>query len=273
MNDICAAPDILGIIVADSYLADQPDILTAIENKPLPSVWVASGEQGGIRKNVIDIDDEKAAFELANLLLESGCRNPVFMAPNLDTIARRKRLQGFKRALQAAGRSFDDRCVLFSTGRLVMKDWGRDCAGLCLSRRLSPDGLFMTDFELLDGVVEYLTECGQEEWWRNWHCVAFDCEPTYHPSLVATVCNQSSKSALPPSKPCWRTTRNSRRNHHCNGFRYKSKNGHDCSRKRGHERNMNSTCFPPKRPYRLGGARYRKLSVPWRLRPEEQYLH
>jgi len=187
LDNLCAASNILGFIVADSYLADQPDILKAIEGKPIPSVWVASGEQGGVRKNVIDINDEKAAFELTNILLESGCGNPVFMAPNLDTIARRNRLRGFKRALLEAGIPFDDRNVLFSSGKMVMKDWGRDCAGLCLSRKLTPAGVFLTDFELIDGVFEYLAECGQERLGQDWHCVAFDCEPTYHPSFVATV--------------------------------------------------------------------------------------
>jgi len=186
LEGVCSLSSLKGLVIADSYIGDQPGMLAAIDGKDVPVVWVASGELDGKKRNLIDVDDERVSWELARALVAAGCKRPAFMAPTLDTVARRRRLAGFKRALAEAGLPLQEGLVIASDGSLPIKESGRECAGLCLARKLKPDGLLFSDFQLLDGAFELWSECGVEALLKI-PCAAFDCGVDYHPSLAASA--------------------------------------------------------------------------------------
>ena len=103
----------------------------------------------------VDIDDHLAAFDLTEKLIESGAKNIAYISFSLNTTARKRRLDGYKAALEKHHIEFSDRMVICNSMPASLHDAGRDCAGIYTARNLDADAVVLSDLLMLNGIISF----------------------------------------------------------------------------------------------------------------------
>jgi LacI family repressor for deo operon, udp, cdd, tsx, nupC, and nupG len=105
----------------------------------------------------VGIDDVAAGFDATTHLLELGHREIAVITGNTDSSSSRDRLRGFNAALSAAGRTANERWVLFSEYSL---QGGVRAAEQLLQRKRRPTAVFCFSDEIAIGCIHTLRRNG-----------------------------------------------------------------------------------------------------------------
>ncbi len=130
--------------------------LQELAQQHLPLVLLA--DVPGIYADLVRADDEYGAFEAVQHLIHSGCKNLIYVSGPVEFLASERRLQGFKRALQANDLPFEESQVIRSGWRL---EDGYE-TGLQLVRKFKslPEGVFCYNDSVAIGLIRALYENG-----------------------------------------------------------------------------------------------------------------
>lgn len=151
-------------------LSDSAELLDYLDAQQLPTV-VAASSRVKTHVSAVSIDDEQAAFEMTQHLIGFGHRRIGFIAGNPLQLASELRLVGYRRALAAAGLSFNQELV---AGGLFDYRSGVSAAGKLLSLRNPPTAIFASNDEMAAATVavahrrglhvpQQLTVCGFDD--------------------------------------------------------------------------------------------------------------
>jgi LacI family transcriptional regulator len=110
------------------------------------------------------IDEERGIENCTAAMLKKGCEHPVFLV-STDTPSNRSKLEGFKSAIQKAGRLFDESLVFHTTADLMdplagMQQAEKACAAI-LTKKPDTDCIICIDDILAIGVIHGLQKMGK----------------------------------------------------------------------------------------------------------------
>jgi DNA-binding LacI/PurR family transcriptional regulator len=138
-------------------LHDDDLLPEVIRSRSLP--MVVGGRRAGIANDPwVDVDNQHGAALAAQLLVDIGCRTIATITGPLDMAAGRDRYEGFRTALQAAGRTLDDELV--ATGDFSQPSGATAMAEL-LEKRPDIDGVFCANDPMAAAAVQVLRDAGK----------------------------------------------------------------------------------------------------------------
>ena len=77
------------------------------------------------------------------------------MSGALETTARQRRFEGYKGALESRGIAYDERLVICHSTPSYLNEAGSECAGIYAARKLNADALFLNDYPMMEGILEF----------------------------------------------------------------------------------------------------------------------
>ena len=158
IRDIYNAVECRGAIVADPYIATQHHLQTFLRQLDCRSVWAGATPHETNNAHIIDIDDYQASFDLTKKLIELKCRRPAYISFQINSVARAKRLQGYKDALAAMKIDLDERYIIWNGFPASLIDAGSECAGIYAARGLDADSFILSDLLMFEGIRKFCTE-------------------------------------------------------------------------------------------------------------------
>jgi DNA-binding LacI/PurR family transcriptional regulator len=175
-----------GIIVSDSYINAHEKLLEVLSDKECGVVWSGMSQEDAKNINTVDADDSGGAFVLTEELIAHGCRKILILSFAVCSCTRKRRIDGAKKALAAAGIEVDERYILAGSEFSSASECGRECAGIYAARKLKADGVLLIDYPVYKGFIEFCDEFKLSRV-KNLPVAAFDCPTDYSPNLVATA--------------------------------------------------------------------------------------
>lgn len=158
IRDIYTAVECRGAIVVDPYLATQGHLQTFLHDLNCRSVWAGATPHQADNAYTIDTDDYQASFNLTKKLIEAGSARPAYIGFQINTTARKKRLQGYKDALKEARIAPDDRYIICNGIPASLKEAGSECAGIYAARGLNADSYVLSDFLMIEGINSFCSQ-------------------------------------------------------------------------------------------------------------------
>lgn len=131
-----------------------PALARALAQTSQPIVFVGDPETPGVC--YVDVDQATAAFTATQHLIEKGARRIGTITGPLDMAAAVQRLQGFERAMQAAGLDASVR-----SGGDFTRLGGRNAAARLLTDVPDLDGLFVANDLMASGAISELSRAGR----------------------------------------------------------------------------------------------------------------
>ncbi len=138
-----------GVIVTPP-MCDDPAILDELLASHLPFVRIA-GDTGLYTKGSVVIDDERAAFDLADYVLRLGHRRIAIVIGDATHRSARLRLAGFRRALEAAGIAPDP--ALEVQGAFTFQS-GLDAGRRLLHHANRPTAILASNDDMAAGILQ-----------------------------------------------------------------------------------------------------------------------
>ena len=141
-----------GVIYMSNSL--EPEIISLLQSLQIPTVLVETRDKDHTFPSVT-IDNEKAAFDAVNYLINKGDKKIVFLGSDPEyKNASAYRYLGYKKALEANNIPYDEGVVRF--GGLKAKDGYETMKEL--SKEAKFDGVFCSSDEIAMGVINALRE-------------------------------------------------------------------------------------------------------------------
>jgi DNA-binding LacI/PurR family transcriptional regulator len=129
-----------GIILMSSEVQDEcVEYLSSVD---FPFAIIGSPDEGGDRINHVDNDNYMATYELTRYLTMKGRKNIAMIAGDLSLMVTKKRIEGFKKALEESNLKFDQEKVY--TGSFDEKT-GYQYASIITDLKPIPDAVIITD--------------------------------------------------------------------------------------------------------------------------------
>lgn len=143
-----------GILFAD--MMGNENMIKTARTKKIPYL-ILNYYSASAKENCIGIDNEQAGFKATKYLIQAGHKKLAIITGKLNAQAGRQRLEGFKRALEAAKIDLDKRYI-------VSGDWMRESGGLAMKKLLSlrelPTAVFVSGDEMALGAMEAAKAAG-----------------------------------------------------------------------------------------------------------------
>lgn len=146
-----------GIILLASRENDR--CMAYLREKNFPFVVVGRPD---IAENTLWVDNDNfhAVYDVANLLMDRGCRSLAFVGGPRDYSVTRDRLSGFTKALNMRGVKLDSGMIGF--GPDFSESGGKDAMAEIITRGGRPDAVVTTDDYIAFGVLEALSDAELE---------------------------------------------------------------------------------------------------------------
>ncbi|MFL2860076.1 MAG: GntR family transcriptional regulator [Pontiellaceae bacterium] len=155
IRDLYKAVECTGAIVVDPFMATHSQLQEFLDDLGCPSVWAGSSLKTYKKANRVDIDNYQTAFDLTERLIEDGAEQVGFMSGALETTARQRRFEGYKGALESRGIAYDERLVICHSTPSYLNEAGSECAAIYAARNLNADALFLNDYPMMEGILEF----------------------------------------------------------------------------------------------------------------------
>lgn len=155
IRDIYHAVECQGAIVIDPYLATHGKLQEFLTELNCPAVWAGSSQKDAPTAHCVDINDHQAAFDLTEKLIADGAKKIAYISFQFNTEARRRRLDGYKAALEENNLPVDERLIICNSMPVCLKDAGRECAGIYTARNLDADAILISDLLMLEGIESF----------------------------------------------------------------------------------------------------------------------
>lgn len=145
-----------GLIASLAYDTTDISHYNQYFQKGIPVVFFDRVRKDGRGIKVI-IDNERAGFEATNHLIKQGCKKIMHVTGNLSQNVYSDRLNGYQKALQLHGISFEKDDVVVND---LSEKAGEEVAYLILNMDKRPDGIFVTNDLCASVCVQKLKEGG-----------------------------------------------------------------------------------------------------------------
>lgn len=142
------------LIVQVEALDDEALLEWARDETPLVIIGRLVPELAG---RCIHLDNEKGGFLATQHLIDSGHKHIAHITGPLSMQDSRARLQGYRRALEAAGLRYDERFVVESD---YQEEGGQQATKRLLARRLDMSAIFVGNDQMAAGALHVLREEG-----------------------------------------------------------------------------------------------------------------
>ncbi len=143
------------IYIGDNELTELPDLPVVYVDRD-PRDMVGRGDENYM---MVECDNIQGGFLAGEELVKKGCRQIGYIANNIEVTNHRKRLQGLREAVRAAGLDVPDDYV-YDSGGLEMVH-GYEAAKRLLHEHPDIDGIFFGSDPLALGGMSYLRNVGQ----------------------------------------------------------------------------------------------------------------
>ncbi|MGH3354583.1 MAG: LacI family DNA-binding transcriptional regulator [Nocardioidaceae bacterium] len=154
--EIALAEQMAGVIVSPASEAGSD--LSGLVDRGVPVVAV-DRRVGRLDVDTVLVDNVWGARLATQHLMDSGCRRIACITGPTRTTTASERLQGFRLAHQAAGRTVDADLEVLENFK---EDGGYDGAQRLLAMESRPDGVFVTNNLMTVGALEALVDAGVE---------------------------------------------------------------------------------------------------------------
>lgn len=144
-----------GIIISLSNESNNDEHLKEIINREIPLVQFDKISKL-IQSSKVVIDDQKAAFNAVQHLIDKGCRKIAHIRGPLNPQNSIDRFLGYKKALEKNNIKFDSNLVY--TCKNVTFEEGRSFAEQIINNAVDVDGLFVVTDLVAIGVLSYFNE-------------------------------------------------------------------------------------------------------------------
>lgn len=148
IRDFVVQSNLDGIILPPP-LCDRPDVLASISTLNCLIARIAPGTDPGTGF-AVEIDDVAAAREMTEHLITLGHRRIGFVKGREGTATTRKRLEGYRLAIEAAGIGFDEKLVM--PGRFDLQS-GLEAGEQLLALQQRPTAIFASNDDMAAGVL------------------------------------------------------------------------------------------------------------------------
>ncbi|MEP7268115.1 MAG: LacI family DNA-binding transcriptional regulator [Saprospiraceae bacterium] len=125
-------------------------------SKKTPVIFFDRTEEQSIFTNIV-LDNEQAAIDATQHLIEQGCKTIVHLSVNAPRSVYKARLSGYKKALRQNKIEFDDKLVI--KGNLSI-EFGQEAGQIIYSMKKRPDGVFAANDSSAVGCMMYLKQKG-----------------------------------------------------------------------------------------------------------------
>ncbi|MCR4762782.1 MAG: LacI family transcriptional regulator [Lachnospiraceae bacterium] len=181
-------PVLQGVLAAGAdgviYLAGHARIIRCFpEHFPIPAV-MSYAFSDSVRVPSVVIDDETSTQEVVSHIIDRGHRRIGFIGGREDNLHTRLRLDGYRRALHAAGIPFDPELIYYASWT---RESGYEGAKAICARNVS--SIFAITDRMAGGVYDYLEETGRVVG-RDISVAGFDDESIaafFRPALTTTA--------------------------------------------------------------------------------------
>ena len=129
-----------GIVLMSSEVEDQ--CVKYLTSMDFPFVIIGSPSEKGEEINHVDNDNYMATYELTRYLTMKGRKNIAMIAGDLSLMVTKKRIEGYKKALEESNLVYDQSKVY--TGSFDEKT-GYEYASIIADLKPTPDGVIVTD--------------------------------------------------------------------------------------------------------------------------------
>ncbi|WP_085524587.1 LacI family DNA-binding transcriptional regulator [Tuberibacillus sp. Marseille-P3662] len=144
-----------GIILLYSRVNDQ--IMAYLQESDLPFVVIGKPYQNVEGITHVDNDNIGAAKQATEYLIQRGHRQIGFVGGDLDLVVTVDRLQGYQKAIERSGLSYNGDYVVHGE---FLEEGGRQAVNQLLSISEPPTGLVVTDDLMALGILNALNEMG-----------------------------------------------------------------------------------------------------------------
>ncbi|MFE2771978.1 LacI family DNA-binding transcriptional regulator [Microbacterium resistens] len=141
------------MVAAPFGLTDED--LAALQNAGIP--FVTLGTASGVSGDVVHTDDVAGAREITQHLIDRGRRRIVFLGGDEDALPTRQRLEGYREALLAAGRTAEADDAVYAD---FTRDGGRRAASALLDRAERPDAIVAANDLIAIGALDAARDRG-----------------------------------------------------------------------------------------------------------------
>ncbi|MDQ1722582.1 MAG: LacI family transcriptional regulator, partial [Pseudonocardiales bacterium] len=152
--DVVVAEQMAGLVLSPA--SASPAHLDLLTERNIPVVTIDRRIRGG-RFDSVTINNREVAKQATEHLIAQGCRRIGFVAGPAVTTTARERLNGYKAALEQAGRPVDSSLIRSANYRI---EGGYDGARQLLALRRPPDGMLVSNNLMTVGALDALSEAG-----------------------------------------------------------------------------------------------------------------
>ncbi|MCM8710677.1 LacI family transcriptional regulator [Clostridium sp. SYSU_GA19001] len=146
-----------GVIYMSNSL--EPEIIELIKSLELPVVLVETTDKANTFPS-ITIDNDKAAFEATNYLINKGNKKIAYIGTHEDAVhAASYRFSGYKSALESNGIEFNEKLCFF--GGLKAQDGYDGINAIFANKDVEVDAVFCASDELAMGAINALRDIGK----------------------------------------------------------------------------------------------------------------